>query len=286
MLYWKDKIDNEDVVSAKDINDVANAVIENAESIKRINSQIENINSKNELMANALRGHEIGEILYFDDVSPVEHTMDVAVLTSSFVGDLTSVKVIKCGKNLLSYPYNTKGNINSNGIYFTDNGDGTITANGTATSRAQYRMIGTSDNKYLKNGTYTISGCPSGGSSDTYCIVTSNGRDIGEGHTFVSVGNSAFYFNITIEAGTTVENLLFKPQLEFGKIVTNYAAPQEHIEHEVEENGKVNGIVANGNDIALYTDTDGTYIDCIYNIDINDAFEKLRQEIDNIKANI
>ena len=42
-----------------------------------------------------------------------------------------------CGKNLIPYPYGQTTEVR-NGVTFTDNGDGTITVNGTATSNTYF----------------------------------------------------------------------------------------------------------------------------------------------------
>lgn len=138
-----------------------------------------------------------------------------------YVEDIDAAKVLAQGANLIPYPYNT-GSTTINGITFTDNGDGTITLNGTATARADFQL---SQNKLLlKAGVkYTLSGCPSGGTTNTYNLRFSGDPtgvwvDYGEGKTFTpSVDTKDYNFLIRIEAGTTVNNLVFKPQLEAGE---------------------------------------------------------------------
>ena len=133
---------------------------------------------------------------------------------------VTSVKSV--GYNLLSYPYhNTSREIY--GITFTDNKDGTITANGTATQNAQFLIISSSQNFKLPAGTYTISGCPAGGGASTYQIWCTNGKDSGDGATVVFNEESNFFMNITIIGGATVENIVFKPMINKGDTVLPYA---------------------------------------------------------------
>ena len=141
--------------------------------------------------------------------------------------DLT---VNACGKNLLKYPYvNTTKTIN--GITFTDNGDGTVTANGTATANATFLID--KNFGFEKEGNYFLSGCPSGGGLNSFYInwyqnhtgvTIKNYNDYGSGiiipyqHIF-SENNS---LAIAIIAGTTVNNLVFRPQLELGSTATEY----------------------------------------------------------------
>lgn len=100
-----------------------------------------------------------------------------------------------------------------NGVTFTNNGDGTITANGTATKNANF-LFGL-DIPYPKNHITLIIGCPSGGTGNTYSIITSFGYDYGNGEIRkqdredIRSGNS----HIMIGANTVVSNLVFKPQL-------------------------------------------------------------------------
>ena len=84
-------------------------------------------------------------------------------------------------------------------LTFTDNGDGSITANGTATASVYLVMsLATSKDLFIKSGKYTISGCPSGGSSGTYrisCgyrsgdIYRAYGNDVGNGFTFTATSD-------------------------------------------------------------------------------------------------
>lgn len=118
----------------------------------------------------------------------------------------------------------------SNGITYTQNSDGSITANGIATGRSHAYII--NYNTPIKPGIYTLSGCPSGGSTSTYRInlsLNSNGvwkrnvYDAGDSVTFeVALPINQISSYIEIVSGTTVENLTFYPQLEYGETATAY----------------------------------------------------------------
>ena len=149
---------------------------------------------------------------------------EIAVSGENIIGqDLT---VSACGKNLLKYPYvNTTKTIN--GITFTDNGDGTITANGTATDMVNFAVIW--KNLHIPKGTYTISGCPKGGNVNTgFFIVCGTdsirfAADTGNGGTFdIENDINDFTFSLRINSGVTVSNLIFRPQLEIGSTTTPY----------------------------------------------------------------
>lgn len=142
-------------------------------------------------------------------------------------------EMVVSGKNLLKYPYN-ESTKTVNGITFTDNGDGTITANGTATANATFLLA--QNFGFEKEGNYFLSGCPSGGGLNSFYInwyqnhtgvTIKNYNDYGSGciipyqHIF-SENNS---LAISIIAGATVENLVFRPQLELGDTHTDYEPP-------------------------------------------------------------
>ena len=136
------------------------------------------------------------------------------------------IPLVNSGKNLIPYPYaNTTKTVN--GVTFTDNGDGSITVNGTATDEIIYYLSENSTD-IVSNGIYYLSGCPSGGSFTSYMIqnqvdgVWANPNyDIGEGK-IINVQSSITQIAIVIKTNTTVNNLVFKPMLELGDTATDY----------------------------------------------------------------
>lgn len=150
------------------------------------------------------------------------------------LGGFTPVEVGASGaRNLIPYPYvdTTK---TTNGLTFTDNGDGTITVNGTATATTYFSYRTRTEPKPigLKNGYYTLSGCPIGGSTTTYGVQFGRdlngtwgqyGRDYGDGLTILVTDEpTKIQIQIVIFSGATVENLVFKPMLEVGKVVHDF----------------------------------------------------------------
>ena len=165
----------------------------------------------NNNFANALKGSKSGSAILIDDVSPVTHDMGVKI----------------SNKNSIPYPY-SKTTQTVNGVTFTDNGDGTINVNGTATANTLFYLNAIGLN--IGTGTFTLSGCPSGGTSSTYSIRIANGlstynkfyRDIGLGVKVTSTEQDGWFIALNIFADVTVENLVFKPQLELGITPTAY----------------------------------------------------------------
>ena len=131
------------------------------------------------------------------------------------------------GKNLLPYPYDST-TITKNGVTFTDNGDGTVTVNGTATAYTDFACQSRIDTKtpyMLADGAYIVNGCPEGGGTSTYRVlvgITENGAwktiaaDGGNGATFAynsNMGNLGVV--IAIYKGATLNNVTFKPMIRY-----------------------------------------------------------------------
>lgn len=137
-------------------------------------------------------------------------------------------------ENLIPYPY-YKTTVTVDGITWTDNGDGTVTANGTAerlTGFACRLREGLTDNipLMLKPGTYTLSGCPEGGNSTYHIAVrqTIDGvygdiaNDYGEGCVFSVNEQRQTEVKLIINAGVTINNVTFKPMIVRGDINQEY----------------------------------------------------------------
>ena len=158
-----------------------------------------------ESVAGALRGSASGTAVALKDVSQISHGLGVRVSS----------------KNLIPFSY--RGRLETiEGVTFTVNDDGSVTANGTATNRAQFLIYSSSNPFPIKAGTYTLSGCPQGGGDATYVLWSSKGQDHGKGKTFTLTEDTEMFLNITIMAGVTVNNLTFYPQIEEGTAATAY----------------------------------------------------------------
>lgn len=207
----------------------------------------------------------------------------VATEYTPYVADGTETQISVFGKNLLSYPYigGSQKEVIVNGVKFTDNGDGTITANGTATANARYdlRVSSTQPITPLKVGeTYTYSGCPKGDSSSTYflqCYDTEAYKnDTGNGYTFTAKNNK-FVALIVISAGTVCNNLTFKPQLERGAKATDYEPFYvKNYTTQVGSNIDIDSIAP-----IMTIKADNTVLDIKYNKDANKVISMLEERI-------
>ena len=128
------------------------------------------------------------------------------------------------GANLLTFNSHAETETIS-GVTFTRLPDGTVTANGTATAVAQYL----SDTVEMSDGdTYTLTGCPAGGSGAGFSIsdqATASIADIGAGKTFVYSSSVIPRFKIRIAAGYTCDNVVFRPVLCSGAAVITKTTP-------------------------------------------------------------
>lgn len=158
---------------------------------------------------------------------------------------VTEVKSV--GANLLPFPYanNTK---TTNGITFTVNGDGSITANGTATDQAYFDLVELGAEVAEIDTDMFLSGCPEGGSTTTYGISIWRNlalySDRGQG---VKIPQGTVYQSIyiVVNEGVTVNKITFKPKLNKGTTAQPYTPYVKRILPIPEEVRPANGIDEN-----------------------------------------
>lgn len=137
------------------------------------------------------------------------------------------------GKNLMKYPYRDT-TVTRNGITFTDNGDGTITANGTTTGEALFWITRdtwsySTSNMVIPAGTYTLSKT---GNSGVYLYATIYGKTQGQittvgastsDATFTTTEEASLTIRVSVRsAGVSLNNLVLRPQIEAGSTATAY----------------------------------------------------------------
>ena len=165
----------------------------------------------------SLKAEKSGETVRISDACELEQTADVSIASKNLIpvfGSLT-----------------TKTH---NGVTYTVGTDGSITANGTV-SNATFSYFFASESFPMVTGKYyTLSGCPQnslGGKANLSIGNPRNGNvidgsfDNGSGVTFklTTELTGGYVCIIMIKGiGTTVENLVFKPQLELGTSATAY----------------------------------------------------------------
>lgn len=143
---------------------------------------------------------------------------------------LTYPPGIEDSKNLLPYPYSNTTKT-ENGITWTDNGDGTITVNGTSTAQTSFYLTPALAHSTFRTygEVYRISLGVEGCSTNTYFITGTFGDENRENakyiHNLVDIFQSEYevdtmyeggyfgQFYIRIRSGVTVDNLTFKPMI-------------------------------------------------------------------------
>ena len=135
----------------------------------------------------------------------------------------TEVVTQRTGKNLLPYPYGDGASKTTNGITYTVNSDGSVTANGTATADNVFYLIssGTSAlaNKGIASGAYILNGAPSTSASSNYYIqLQYNGTFVSayaSGTTFTYNASSSAndMLRIYVKSGAVLNNVKFYPML-------------------------------------------------------------------------
>ena len=137
-------------------------------------------------------------------------------------------------KNFICHPY-SDSSCTKDSIEYTVNNDGSITANGTASATSTFYIANndTSNREIiLVPGTYTLSGCPSGGSSSTYWLRVSYSYDnwasqkvtdeFGGGVSFVVTANARARVFFATKNGVNLSNIVVKPQIEQSPSATSF----------------------------------------------------------------
>ena len=174
-------------------------------------------------------------------------TPDAPVEIKSVVEPVVTV----AGKNLLKVTATSR---TGNGVTATINADGSIVCNGTATDTVGIVVSNKLQSSCLNNGsTYRLTGCPTGGSKNSYLLQVNGvwAADYGEGVTFVHQSNVVSVI-INIMAGTVCNNLTFYPMITLPNMDAEW---EPYSGQTVELTHTLSGIpVTSGGN---YTDSDG-----------------------------
>lgn len=128
-------------------------------------------------------------------------------------------------RNLIPYPYSETTHTDK-GITWTDNGDGTFTANGTATAVSFFYISIFESKLELYPGEYTISG---GVELCKFYIAKISKVDSvrtymigGTSCTFIAEEGYYYEISVRVESGNTVDNVVIKPMLVKGSIAHDF----------------------------------------------------------------
>ena len=175
--------------------------------------------------------------------------------TADGLADEAATRSVMGAKNLIPYPY-SKGNATVNDVDFTVNSDGTITADGTASDTAIYRLYGfTADTQYmtLKAGTYILSGCPENGGAASYRLFLNRQGDAdayaiddGEGAEFTLAADTNVGIAIRIAKDYVANSVVVKPMIRLATDTDNtyqpYAKTNRELTSDSLQSVSVNGV--------------------------------------------
>lgn len=232
--------------------------------------------------SNSLKSTKSGAVITADDVSPLEHSLKVK-LTSDTVTDFSGVSVYRYGKNLIPFPYST-GNVTVNGVSFTDNGDGSITLNGTATAFATYDL--TKALKLVAGQTYCLSD-----NNTKLLTIVYTGADGSIGYESTNINKGTFIWEegrtvnsiyLNVPPNSKFDGVTIYPMLELGSAPTEYEAYRSAINVTANADGTVNGLISVAPNMTLFSDNDEVIIHCEYNKDINSFKGGAAVEVDQV----
>lgn len=202
--------------------------------------------------------------------------------------DPSTMTLTRCGKNFIPFPYDATTQT-AFGITFTDNGDGSITVNGTSTDTVLHFLNYSTKPIHLQAGIYTLSGCPAGGGQNLYRIsvktleeVPVYYTDIGNKQTFTLTEDVDVSLYIAVWKGVTVSNLKFYPQLEVGNTASDYEIGIVNT-YTPATNGTVENVYSVSPTMTLFTDTPGVTIEAEYNKDIQKV---INEAVTNVGVNL
>ena len=231
--------------------------------------------------ANAITKEVSGEVVKADNVSPVEHEVDVWVH----------------GKNLFVNKKERSGS--TNGLTFVmPQNTSSVIFNGTASIE---NSIAFPDTITLKKGTYTASVIGSVGSDRIYLRNTKTNEVLinhitaSAPRTFTLNETAEVLANFVFKQGSSYDNTTINVQIEQGSTATEYTPyvdpstvkvtryGSDELDNPVtytpNSNGNVDGVMSLSPNMTIMTDTEDVIVECEYIQDTNKVIEKLTNAI-------
>lgn len=154
-----------------------------------------------------------------------------------------------------------------NGITYTQNDDGTVGINGTATAQAD---LYSGKFKFKNKGQYIITGCPSGGSTESNTNYGIGIYDYSVGRWFWDYGfgvrfevtdiDTEYMFSYVVRNGKSVSNLTLKPLLRLASDTNDTYVPYAMTNRELTENIKTIDITSSLSAQQGTLDSVGNYV--------------------------
>lgn len=153
-----------------------------------------------------------------ESATTVEGALGALSTNKATQAEVNGIVNVLGAKNV--FPITRPSRTTNTGVTFTVNSDGSVTANGTASADTWFQLC---DGFKLKDVGYTLTGCPSGGSSTTYelqfrSIESSSSQwqmvnDYGNGKTATGDSTRTYIGFVGIHSGYTATNLTFYPMI-------------------------------------------------------------------------
>lgn len=242
----------------------------------------------NRLPVNPLTNTAVGvNAVRVEDVSPEPQYLEIKVENKDGTIPDSPVKLYMYGRNLIPYPYNIAKTTTVNGITFTDNGDGTITASGTAEENVVFEFTA-QEEITIPKGKYMFSGCPAYESEDIEDIVmtaeiggqpvlfTSSDYEAVKGEINAS---GKMNFKIWINKGVVANNLVFKPLLEAGSFSYGYEPYKQPKIVSVDPKNPEPMLSTVSPALTVLSDVDGIKISFEYIVELNAQFKRMWEVI-------
>ena len=199
---------------------------------------------------------------------------------------LDSVKVTRCGKNLLPYTKPSNPVYSSNGITYTWHDDGSIHVAGTSTARADSKVMNFSG-FYLPPGNYVFGSTGISGLS-LHLVVqkASTGSNTWySGNVSIEPGDVPQYFYVSCQSGITVDTTVYA-FLTYGDntLTANDYAPYTGTTAtltlpETIYGGELDAVTGDGIENWRYRELDGAEGGSLGNIDASDTIQQFNLTI-------
>ena len=226
------------------------------------------VEKKVEGCTNAIKATASGEVVRAEGVSTNEHTIKCKVKSDSNI-NLTSVKVTRCGKNLvdervLATSDNRYYSLGKDGITLIENNEQTWTNVSTIVS--------------LSRGTYTISTTEK---TSRIQVRDENGNEFATDNlsSLTFTLDSPKSLKIKVLSISTYPMFVGHLQLEVGSVATEYEPYKEAETFTPLSDGTVKGIKSVAPTMTLFTDTEGVTIEVEYNQDINVLLDYMKASL-------
>lgn len=239
MILWKDSVTDRTISDVKKLRDLLTKGYEAFTDEEKMEWQ------------QSLKG-----ALNISDLYRIKNNIEVLRETLEL-----DIQRVELGSNLIPFPY-AGFQTSKNGLTATVNQNGSITISGTATADTSFKIVNA---KTICNAgsRYFLSGCPMGGSSQSFCLRVESdsnfAEDYGAGAFFNPGSSSANSVQILIKANSVMRNVTFWPMIcwtdengEYDHVYEKYrsdrniflpkAAVFEEIRTNVESIRSANGI--------------------------------------------